>query len=168
MVREVSRNKEQYAKFSGNLLAIQAVLAALIWVLIGLIAWSFNFAHDTKVILILIGGYHVFYRLFGLFGSIFMAYEQMQYPALLESAHKIAILFLGMLAIWVWDSPILALAAYPISGFAMVLLAFVLCITRYGWPDLSLDLPFIKNLIWKLYAFFCHHGARVSFMIVLD
>jgi O-antigen/teichoic acid export membrane protein len=149
LVRDVSRDRSQSAKYVGNLLLAKAVLAILVWGLISLIALSFDFARDTKIILLLIGSYHVFYKLSTLLGAAFRAQEKMQYPALLEISHKVIILIMGILAITFWKNPLVALASYPISGFLRLCLGFGIFVSKYGWPDLKPDYAFIKNALAK-------------------
>jgi len=154
LVRDVSRDRSQSAKYVGNLLLAKAVLAILVWALIGLIAVSFNFAHDTKIILLLIGSYHVFYKLSTVLGAAFRAHEKMQYPALLEISHKAIILIMGILAITFWKNPLIALASYPISGFLRLFLGFGIFVSKYGWPDVKPDYAFIKNALFNAMPLF--------------
>ena len=154
MVREVSKDKSQNLKYLGNLLATQGIFVVLTWILIGVIILVSNFSYDTKLIILLIGGYHVFYKFTMLFRAEFSAHEQMHYSAFLEIFHKIAILSLGIVSIIIWKNPIITLAVYPICAFSMFVLAFIISVTKYGWPDLKVDLVFIKNSLIKALPFF--------------
>ncbi|MGR3318351.1 MAG: flippase, partial [Candidatus Anammoxibacter sp.] len=154
MVREVSKDKSLNQKYLGNLLVTQGIFAVLTWILIGVIILVSNFSYDTKLIILLIGGYHVFYKFTMLFHAEFRAHEQMHYSAFLEIFHKIVILSLGIVSIIIWENPIIALAAYPISAFSMFVLAFIISAAKYGWPDLKVDFVFIKNSLIKALPFF--------------
>ncbi len=154
MVREVSKDKTQDATYAGNLLVTQAVLAAFIWFLIGWIAFALPMNGDTKIILFLIGTYQVFYKLSVHFDAEFRAHEDMQYTAVLETSHKTLILILGLGSIYLWKNPILALAVYPISGIARLILGWVLSASRYGRPHFVVDVPFIKKTVVKSMPFF--------------
>ncbi len=154
MVREVSKDKAKNATYASNLLVTQAVLAAFIWFLIGLIAVVSNMNGDTKITLVLIGTYQVFYKLSVHFEAEFRAHEDMHYSALLETSHKVLILTLGLVSIHLWKNPILALAAYPISGVARFILGFILSASKYGWPHFELDYSFIKEMVVKSMPFF--------------
>lgn len=154
MVREISQDKTRNAKYVGNLLTTQVVLAVLIWTLIVSIAFVLNLPADTRIILALIGGYHVFLKLSILFGSVFRAHEAMHYTALLEIFHKILILSLGISSILLWNNPVITLAAYPVSSFARLLLGFLFCVKKYGWPDLKIDYGFIKDALIQANPFF--------------
>jgi len=154
MVREVSKDKAKNATYAGNLLITQAVLAALIWLLIVLIAFVLNMNSDTKIILVLIGTYQVFYKLSVHFDAEFRAHEEMQYSAVLEMSHKMLILVLGLGSIHLWENPIMALAVYPISGVARFILGWVLSVSKYGWPHFEVDYPFIEEMVVKSMPFF--------------
>lgn len=147
MIREVSKDKSQNLKFTGNLLITKALLSFLIWLLIGLFAFLSNFSNDTKLVLILIGSYHIFYQFTMLFRAAFRAHEEMQYSALLEIYHKALILIFGIISIIIWENPIITLAVYPASAFSMFILGFILFVWRYGWPDLKVDFAFMKSLL---------------------
>ena len=154
MIREVSKDKSKNLKYLGNLLVTQGVFAVITWILIGVIILISNFSNDTKLIVLLIGSYHVFYRFTMLFRSEFEAHEQMHFSAFLEIFHKIVILSLGIVSIIIWKNPIITLSAYPISAFTMFALAFKISVTNYGWPDLKVDVVFIKDSLIKALPFF--------------
>jgi len=154
LVREVSKDNSKSRKYVGNLLVTQGILAAFIWVFIGLIAFAANFSTDTTIILFLIGTYHVFYKLTMLLYSGFRAHEEMQYPAFLEFYHKLFILILGGASIVIWKNAILTLTIYPLSALSMFILGFIIYVSRYGWPELTVDYGFVKSSLVKGLPFF--------------
>lgn len=153
MVREVSRDKRQNAKYVGGLLVVQSVMALAVWLLIWLVAWA-GFDDDTRVIVLLIGSYQILYKLALLFSTTFKAHEEMEYSALLEFSHRLIILALGVAGALIWKSPAITLAAYPFSALIIVVMGLLLCISRYGFPDLAVDYRFIKNAIVSSMPFF--------------
>jgi O-antigen/teichoic acid export membrane protein len=153
-VREVSKDKKRDAKYIGNLLIIQGTISVLIWGLIGLGAWASDFSTDTKLIVVLIGGYQVFYTLTRLLRSGFIAHEEMQYPGFLEFYHRIFILISGMASIIILSNPVVALAAYPVSAISMFILGFLIYKSRYGWPEFHFDYVFVKDSVIKAMPFF--------------
>ncbi len=154
MVREVSKDKEQSSKYVGNLLVTQGIFAVIAWILIVLIALVSDFSNDTKLIIIIIGSYHVFYQLTMLFRAQLRAHEEMQYSAFLEISHKLLILFLGITSIIIWKNPIITLSVYPISAFSMFILGFIISVSKYKWPDLRIDYVFIKDSLINAIPFF--------------
>lgn len=153
-IREVSKDKKRDAKYIGNLLVTQGTLSVLIWGLIGLGAWASDFSTDTKLILVLIGGYQVFYTLTRLLRSGFIAHEEMQYPGFLEFYHRIFILIFGIASIIILSNPVVTLAAYPVSAVSMFILGFLIYKSRYGWPEFQFDYVFVKDSIIKAMPFF--------------
>jgi O-antigen/teichoic acid export membrane protein len=154
MVREVSRDKRQNAKYVGGLLVVQSVMALAVWLLIWMVAWAAGFDANTKVIVLLIGSYQILYKLALLFSTTFKAHEEMEYSALLELSHRLIILALGVAGALIWKSPAITLAAYPFSALVIVIMGLLLCISRYGFPDLAVDYRFVKNAIVSSMPFF--------------
>ena len=104
LVREVSREPRRNAELGGTILAAQAVLAALVWAGIAFWAWLSDYAHDLKLIVVLIGGYHVLYELSLVFRAQFRAHEETQYSAFLEVFHRILILAGGSACMAIWKA----------------------------------------------------------------
>jgi len=145
MVRDLSQDRSLSAKYMVNLLVTQSIFAILIWLLIGFLAFTLTLSHDTKIIIIIMATYHVFYNLTMLVKSEFSAHEDMQYSAFLEIFHKVIILLLGIAAILIWKNSVITLAVYPISAFSMFLLGLWISISRYGWPTSKVEYLFIKK-----------------------
>ena len=76
-IREVSKDESKSLKYVGNLFVARGSLSALIWILIGFGTYYSNLHQDTKLILFMISGYHIFYRLTGLLRASFKAHDQM-------------------------------------------------------------------------------------------
>ena len=154
MLREVSKDRSQNQKYVGNLILTEAVLAGLTWILIVTIASVSPLSADTKIIIVLIGTYHIFYKISMLFRAEFKAHEEMHFSALLESSHKVVILIFGMASIVLWKNPVITLSVYPISAMAMCFLGFALSVKRYGRPVLKPDYAFIKTAATRAVPFF--------------
>ena len=153
MVRDLSQDRHLSAKYMANLLVTQGVLAILIWLLIGYFVFAQKFSYDTKIIIIFMATYHVFYNLTMLVKSEFNAHEEMQYSAFLEIFHKVIILLLGVAAILIWRNSVITLAVYPLSAFSMFLLGFWISVSRYGRPSSKIEYSFIKNIFKKAIPF---------------
>jgi len=154
MTREVSKNIEEDLVYLSNILLTQAILAIVVWGLIVTIAILSSADRETAIILIIIGLYQVLYRLTMVFYTQFRVHEQMQYPALLELCHKLIILVIGGLLIWLTRDPVLALAIYPLGALLMLVAAAVISISLYGMPAMQPDLKFISNLMRRSFPFF--------------
>lgn len=152
--REISKDKNNDAKYIGNMLATQSVLAALSWSLIGIFVLLSNFDNDSRLVILIIGAYQILYKLTQLLTARFQAHEDMQYSAFLEISHKISILVFGSLFIALWESPVLTLIVYPISALIMLLIGIAISNRKYGKPDFNLDFSFTKELLAKALPFF--------------
>jgi len=145
--REVSRDRSQNAKYLGNLLITRGVLSLIVWGLVGIVLWFTPLSFDTKIIILLITGYHVFYKLTGLLRCAFIAHQEMQYPAFLEFFHRLIILSLGGACIFFLKNPVMTLAVYPLSTLMMFLVGFFVFHKKYGLPDFDFDSSFVKKCI---------------------
>jgi O-antigen/teichoic acid export membrane protein len=154
MVREISKDESVSQKYLGNLIVIRGGISIFLFIFIGVGVYYSNLPFDTKLILLLMSGYHIFYRLTGLLISSFKAHDCMHYSAFLEFYHKIVLLIFGLSTIILFHRPVLTLTFYPISAFTMLLIAMVLYKQKIGLPDFNLDISFIKNSIKKAFRFF--------------
>ena len=153
IVREISKDKSLNAKYMGNMLITQSVMAIFCWFLITLFILFSSFDNDSKLIILIIGAYQILYKLTKLIHSQFYAHEDMQYSAYLEIYHKIIILLIGSLSIVIWKDPVITLLIYPISAFSMFLIGLRTSFKRYGRPDYNIDIPFIKDLLLQAWPF---------------
>ena len=153
MVREVSKDKGRNTQYMTNLLVTQGVLACIVWIMIVLVAWILPVHSDTKLIVIIIGTYHMFYKMTMLFRSEFRAHEEMHYSAFLEIFHKIIILVLGLGSIMIWKDPVITLSVYPVSAFLMFVLGFWLSVIKYGWPNAKIEFAFIREIFGRSFPF---------------
>jgi O-antigen/teichoic acid export membrane protein len=154
LVREVSKDKSKNDLYFGNFLIAQTMTSFFSWSLIIVIAVLSNWSADTKWVVVIIGAYHTLFKFSGLFGSVFRAHEEMQYPALIETAHKVMILMLGSAGIYFFRNPLVALAAYPASGLARVAAGFLISTVKYGRPRFVVDIPFLKRALAGSMPFF--------------
>ena len=154
LIREVSKNEHKSATYVGNLLLMRGVLSLLLWVLIIIGSLKSNLPDDTKIILILFSGYHIFYRLTGLLGASFIAHDEMHYLGILEFYHKMVILILGTLSILIFYSPTIAISSYPIASFSMLIIALIIYKANHGLPEFTANYSFIKDSIRKAFPFF--------------
>lgn len=161
VAREVSKNIQDDLRYFSNALLTQAMLAIVVWSLIIAIALLLNDDRTTAMILICLGLYQVLYRLTMLFYTQFKVHEEMLYPALLELSHKLIILIVGGLLIWLTGDPLLALATYPLGAFLMLMLAAAISTNRYGRLVVKPDISFIRNLIRRSFPFFLLLGLTV-------
>lgn len=171
LTREVSRDTARGDKFVGNLLLARALLALGVWLATSIGIWLFPLSTDTRQIIILISGYHVFYRLGSLLRAAFIAQEVMHYPALMEFFHRIVILGLGCICLLWFDDPVITLAVYPLSSALMFGLGLAIYRTRFGKIDFHFDLSFVRNAIaaslpFLLIAFLTQLYGRVGIIIL--
>lgn len=153
IVREISKDKSLNAKYMGNMLVTQSVMAFICWFLIALFILFSSFNNDSKLIILIIGAYQILYKLTQLIQAQFNAHEDMKYGAFLEIYHKIIILLIGSLTIVIWKDPVITLLIYPISALSMFIIGIRTSFKRYGRPDFNVNIPFIKDLLLQAWPF---------------
>lgn len=153
LIREISKDKSLNSTYMGNMLVTQSALAIISWGLIALIVLLSNFDGNTKLITLIIGTYQILYKLTQLIHSQFKAHEDMEYSAFLEIYHKVIILLFGSLSIVLWKDPVVTLIIYPISALSMLIIGIRISIRKYGPPDFKINVPFIKQLLYKAFPF---------------
>ena len=153
-VREISKNRNNDAKYIGNLLATQSVLALISWGFIGIFVLASNFELESKLIILIIGTYQILYTLNNLVQSRFQAHEDMEFGALLEISHKLLILGAGSFIIVQWENAVVTLLVYPVSACCMILAGIAISNHRYGKPEFRIDAAFTRELFSKAIPFF--------------
>ena len=171
LTRAISRDDTHESKFVGHLLLARTALAFVAWSVLSTCIWLVPFDDNTKLIVIIISGYHVFYRLGGLLRAAFIAHEAMHYPAFMEFFHRVVILGFGCICLLVFDDPVITLAVYPLSSSLMFALGLVIYRIKFGRLDFHLDLSFVKKAIvaslpFLLIAILTQLYARVGIIIL--
>lgn len=123
-VREISKNHDLYGKYMGNLLLMRGLFSLLLLAAVGVWMFYSSLNADTKMFILIILIYHIFYNLSGFIESGFFAHEEMQYPALFEIFHRLFIVAFGVLTLFLWKNPLITLSMYPLSTFFMFLMSF--------------------------------------------
>lgn len=147
MAREVGRDIGKEKKYAGNIVVTQVILAFLVIAAIIVVGTIYDLDSQMRWMFFSLSLYQVFYRLTLLFRTRFRIYEAVRPVAVLEAGHKIFILAVGALIIHSYNDPVLAVAVYPISGFAMLLLFAYLSVIEHGWPNFRPDWQFVATML---------------------
>jgi len=145
IVREVARNKYLSKKYIGNGILIKILLALFTFGLIALIVNLLHYPQETVLVVYFVSISLIFTSMFGIFYSIFQAYEQIEYQSLSQIFNSI-LMFLGV---------ILAIKfGFDVIGFSIVyfitsLTTLIFTMLIYAWK-FSLPKPEIDFKFWKL------------------
>jgi O-antigen/teichoic acid export membrane protein len=169
LIRDLSREPEAGPLYVGNVLLTQALFAAVAWLLLNAISMTIQLDAQAGMVLLLVGSYQLLYRLSLLTRVQFNAHHQMEYPALLEAAHKIFIFAIGAGGIYLYHDPLLALSAYPAGALALLAVGWGLCVHRFGPPLLRPNWTIILGRLHASTSFFLTllvaesmHGSALS------
>ena len=146
-IREISKDKRRDKEYIGQLFVLRSICTLVAWGSIWLIALIMEVGPEQRLILLIIGTYHFFERLVGIFNAGFMAHEEMLSPTLLGIVGRIIILVAGSAGIYFAFSPALTLAVYPSSAAIVLVATITLFRLRHGWPVFRFNFRFISTAV---------------------
>jgi O-antigen/teichoic acid export membrane protein len=152
--RDVSRAGEKGPLYVGSLLPFQGAVGLLVVVGVVLLTRVWDLGAQGTTILFLITAYHILVRLTMVILAQFAAHQDLHYPAILDSGHKIVILVAGVVLAAVTGDPVATLAVYPAAGLLAFAAAVVLSSRAYGRPRFGRDVSLVKDLLSRSVSFF--------------
>ena len=96
IVREVARNKYLAKKYINNIILIKIILALLTFFIIIISINLLGYPQETITVVYFISLSFIFTSFFGIFYSIFQAFEKMEYQSLGQIFSSV-IMFIGVL-----------------------------------------------------------------------
>lgn len=152
-VREVSKFKNLTRKYFSNILAIKLILAVISF---GLIILSINlmgYPQNTIFVVYFIALSVIIASIFGIFYSIFQAYEKMEYQSIGQILVNI-IMFLGILIGIYYEFNVIRFSLiYLFSSFIILVYCIIIYIWKFTWPKLDFDKKFWKSNIIEALPF---------------
>ena len=152
-VREVSRDKRLANKYIGNTTAMKAVFSiiALIYVLITTILMGYDPKTITVIVLITLA--IIISSFFTTFFSVFQAYQEMKYQAIITSLDNVFMLAAVIVAMSLsWDVVTFA-SLYLVRNVLVLAYMFIVYIRGYKLPAIEFDHSFWKSTIKEALPF---------------
>lgn len=167
IIREVARDRANTAKYFGNGFFIKALLSFLTFGLMIMGAHILKCPPDTRAIIYLVGLCYILESMANLCGSIFRAFERMQYifwAELIEKAARVLLCFLflslgyGLLAVaWL----------YLFSAVLYLGLNMIFLFRNIGKPSFRPDIAFAWSLLRESLPF-ALTGLLLTFYYYID
>jgi len=151
ILRDASQQPGMTTKFIGAAAGLQLVIAVGLLLLLVLLSPVITSTPRSQVILIIIVVYQIGYVLASVFRIYFNSTEEMHFNALLESGHKIVILFAGVGALFLFDNPAKVLLIYPATALLLYFAGYALVAHRGTRPTIHLDWTLSRH--WTVAAF---------------
>jgi O-antigen/teichoic acid export membrane protein len=145
-IKELSRHISSFQEYYGRILLLRlglsvAVLAALI-----LVTPFLPFPLDSKLIIILIGGYQVFITLASGLASVFIAREDAHLAGLVEFSLKAMAALAAIMAILVGGSLLVTLTTLPAVALGHLLISYAVVVDKYGRPRIAASISSLMRL----------------------
>jgi O-antigen/teichoic acid export membrane protein len=120
--------------------------ALFVWTILAAVAWWIDLDPQLQTVLLIVGAYHIIWRLGALFSLQFSARGQMVVPSLFNGLHRLLILAAGA-AMLLLGSQTSVLLVLPIVALAVVALLAFRARSAFGRPEVEWDPHAIFTLL---------------------
>lgn len=152
-IREVARDKRLAKKYMGNILIIKLLLSFFFFAFVASAVNLMQYPSDTKMIIYIFGAYTVLTSFGQLFGSIFQAFERMEYNLYLITIEKVIVVSIGLTLLFLGYNLIQVVSICLFSGVIYILLSWMVTVKKFTKPDFELDFAFWKHTIIRAIPF---------------
>ena len=147
ITREIAKHKHLLSKYLSNVFLFKIMLAALLFLISGLILFSLGYNQLTIIVTLIFSIEMVFMTMVGLFNGIFQAFEKLKYQSIGTILNS-SFLLLGILITIGLDLGVLFIAvSYTIGYLIYFSYMFIEYVRKFGFPKFELDVPFIKEVV---------------------
>lgn len=144
IVREVARNKSSTDKYLTNVLVIKTILAVFTFLTVSVVINLLNYPPETILIVYLLAFSIILNSIFGIFNSIFQAYEKMEYQAVGQILNSVTIFVIVLTAIYLNLNVIAFAFNYLIASIIVLVYSVVVYLWKFHLPEIRVDLSFWK------------------------
>jgi O-antigen/teichoic acid export membrane protein len=145
-IREISRNKKLVNKYLSNIIVFKFIMSTVILIPSALLIIILGQFNETVVITYLIALYVILNSFISIIGSIFQAFERMEYVSIGSIVNNILLLLCVIYAIDNKFSITGFAAVFPLIGIIILLYNLLLFIVSFK-PQIEFDPIFLKNIV---------------------
>jgi O-antigen/teichoic acid export membrane protein len=170
-IKELSRHISSFRDYYGRILLLRLALSVAVLAMLALVTPFLPFPPDSKVIIIVIGGYQVFSTLALGFAAVFIAQEDVHLTALMEFSLRAVTALAAILVILAGGSLMATLAVLPAVALGQLLISYVIVAARYGRPRLVTSISSLTRLVrqaipYALSLFLSYLYARIDVVLL--
>ncbi len=151
LTREIARNKERAKKYASNMLTLKMMLAAISLILPIAIISFIEQSTEVRTAVIIVAIATSMLNLTSVFGTLFAAFEKLQYHALISLLERIITVSLGLLLLFKGAGLLGLVSAYLISYLIVMAAALILAFKNTTSFAISFDkdlwVQMLKNSI---------------------
>jgi O-antigen/teichoic acid export membrane protein len=147
IVREVARNKFLAKKYIGNIILIKIILAILTFIFVIIFINLLGYPQETIEVVYFISLSFIFTSFFGIFYSIFQAFEKIEYQSVGQIFGSI-IMFVGVLSVIYFGFSVLEFSLiYLICSIIILIYSIIIYINKFYAIKLEYDREFLKTTL---------------------
>jgi O-antigen/teichoic acid export membrane protein len=170
-VKDMSRDKDQVAKYYGRLLAVRLLLSATTLAVLLLISSLLTFPGEMTRTILLIGVYQVSLTLVDGFGAVFVAREDMRVTSLLECSLRVTTSLVGISVVLLGGALTLAVASLPVVTTIHVAVGYLYTVRHCGPIPVSVTVAAVRQVLrdalpYAIHALLEQLSSRVSLLFV--
>ena len=143
--REVARDKSLAGKYLGNIAAMKLVLVVITFCLIAIAINLLGYPEKTILVVYLIALSIIFSAFTRMFNSVFQAFEQMEYQSIGGILSSVLMLAGALIAISQGFGVVGFAAIYFMVSTITMGYSFVVCIWKFVFPKIEVDIKFWKD-----------------------
>jgi O-antigen/teichoic acid export membrane protein len=143
VIREVARDKSNLSRYMNNVFGAKIPLNILTFIIIVIVANVFSKSPETIYAIYLIGLSTIITSFYGVFNSVFMAHERMEFQQLGQVLNSAILLGGAVIASYYHMSIIIWASVYLLASVAVLLFEYAVCAWKFAVPRIQLDLGFI-------------------------
>ncbi len=167
LIREIAKHKLEAKKFLGNALIIKLFLCSITFLLIFITINLMDYPTDTTIVVYLVGITLILGSLSGIFGTVFRAFEKMEYVALISTIERLFVVSIGIIVLKMGFG-VVSLAMVLLAGnIISFILSIVISFKKFVIPEFEIDLVFWRYLLKESFPFIIT-GLSASIYFYID
>lgn len=146
-IRNVAQERDQSSRYLSNILFLKILIAIIVFTAYALISLLFNAEFDIIQLILLVGAAAILESLINTIGTIFLAFERMEYDTATQVFRSIIALALTATAIAMGFDLLQIVALLVLAMTLRGALSYYLLSRKILPVNLNIDLPFSKSII---------------------
>lgn len=153
-IKEISQYDGPKEECYGHLFAFRLAVTSFSFAVLSVVVPFLPFPAETKMIILIIGGYQILYKLIGAFLTVYMAYENMNFAAFNDFGLKCTIACVSIAIAYMGGGLVLALGTLPVMTALFLVANYIVVSRKYGRPGLNIRMPEFLRTLKKAFPYY--------------
>ena len=153
LIREIARKREKSYFYLGNVIAVKLGLSIIVYLALLASVYALFFwgqGHPPIILIVIAGGVMVIDSFSLTASSVLRGWQNLWYESMAVIINKVIILILGVLALWLWPSPITIALIILLGSVVSLIILFQAIKKSLGeWPPWGWD-RHVQSELWSL------------------